>query len=90
MNLSFFVLQRASVQYFQFITSKKMNSISVLLNNSINIYDIKDHVYEKYGLIIRSISSIDRSFERALSVCLFGNEDEVDSISYTLSSQRDR
>ncbi len=50
---------------------------------------ITNKLAEKYGLIVRSVSSIDCSFERALSICLFGTEEEVKSISSTLYSQYD-
>jgi hypothetical protein len=55
----------------------------------LDIIPIQNQLAAKYGLVIRPVSNIDRSFERALSICLFENEDEVDSISSTLSSQYD-
>ena len=50
---------------------------------------IQERVMNKYGLNIHFINQIDRSFERALSLCLFGNEHEVDSISSTLHNEND-
>ena len=54
-----------------------------------NMKYIKYNVLEENGLVLRSISDIDRSFERALSICLFGSEQELQSISSTLCSQYD-
>jgi hypothetical protein len=48
---------------------------------------LKIKLQEQHGLIVQSISHMDCSFERALSGCLSGNEDEARSISSTLHSQ---
>lgn len=50
---------------------------------------VANNLMKKYNLTIRSISSIDRSFERALSISLFDTEEEVQSISSSLSEQYD-
>jgi len=63
--------------------------MSVLSIDALNINDIQERLIKIYGLIVHSVSSIDRSFERALSICLFQTEDEVDSISDTLYRQHD-
>lgn len=51
--------------------------------------DLRKSLLLDYGLSICSITATDRTFERALSVCLFGNEEEVESISNTLKSHHD-
>jgi hypothetical protein len=57
--------------------------------DSLPINNIKKRLLDKYELNVRSVSQIECSFERALSICLFDNEDEVDSIASTLHSQND-
>lgn len=64
--------------------------MSELSIDMLDTKNITDRISSEYGLNIRSISTLlDRSFERALSICLFDNE-EVNSVSYTLNSQRVR
>jgi hypothetical protein len=53
------------------------------------INHMKEHLVHEYGLNILYISQADRSFERALSKCLFDNEDEIDSISSVLYKEKD-
>ncbi len=60
---------------------------SIIDVDSSDLNQIANGLMEKHGLIVRSISNIDRSFERALSICLFGTEEEVQSISLTLYEQ---
>ena len=57
--------------------------------DTLNINHIAERLIIKYGLNVRSITQIDRCFERALAITLFHDEREVDSISYTLNSQHD-
>jgi hypothetical protein len=57
--------------------------------NTLTINNIKKRLIDKYGLNIRSVSQIEYSFERALSICLFDNGDKVDSIAYTIHTQND-
>jgi hypothetical protein len=66
-----------------------MNFMPSLEIDTAYLNDLKESLLHEYGLIIRSISETNHSFERALSISLFGNEEEVDSISDTLDSQRD-
>ncbi len=66
-----------------------MNFMPSLQIDTAYLHDLKESLLYEYGLIIRSISETNRSFERALSICLFGNEEEVDSICHTLDSQHD-
>jgi hypothetical protein len=66
-----------------------MNFASTLEVDTVKLNHISDYFLEKYGLNIRSISKINHSFERTLSISLFGSEKEVDSISDTLNSEDD-
>lgn len=66
-----------------------MESISTLEIDPTYLKDLRETLLVDYRLIMRLISETNRSFERALSVCLFGNEDEVESISDTLKSHCD-
>ncbi len=55
----------------------------------VSLNQIQEQLSINYGLVVRPTSNIDRSFERAMSICLFENEQEVNSISQTLTSQYD-
>jgi len=58
-------------------------------NDILKINHIEERLFHEYGLHITYISEIDRSFERALSRCLFDNEDEMDSITCVLNKEKD-
>ena len=66
--------------------TEKMSLFSVDIDTN-QLDALKITLVQQYGLIVHGISNMDCSFERAVSVCLFGNEDEARSISSTLHSQ---
>ncbi len=66
-----------------------MEFISTLQIDTTSFNDLEESLIHNYGLVIRPISEMNHSFERALSICLFGNEEEVQSISDTLNGQCD-
>jgi len=66
-----------------------MEFLSTLEIDAAYLKHLGETLLVDYGLIIRSISETNRSFERALCICLFGNEEEVESISDTLNSHYD-
>jgi hypothetical protein len=53
----------------------------------ITILDIRDRLLLEHGLVIHRTIAKERTFERALSICLFDNENEYDCISSVLDGQ---
>lgn len=84
-------LHYLSLQFLIFVVKElpTMEFLSTLQIDLACYNDLKETLLLEYGLIIRLISETSHSFERALSICLFGNEEETESISSTLNSHFD-
>ena len=57
----------------QTLSKNQMELISTLPIDTTSFNDLEESLIHDYGLVIRAISEMNHSFERALSICLFGN-----------------
>jgi hypothetical protein len=78
MKIAFFhsLVDQEDITYVFFVrrSFEKKNIMSVSDIDSLNLTDIRKRLDDTSGLLVRSFNSMDRSFESALSICLFETE----------------